>query len=83
MCSNCFYRGSVFSPESEELGATFYVPVNLRSSMLNGGVADGDTILWWLRQSKEARAAICTNDALDIKDALLNYHTLLLAMLVI
>lgn len=70
MCSNCFYRGSVFSPEGEELGPTFYVPVNLRSSMLNGGVADGDTILWWLKQSKEARAAICTNDALDIKDAL-------------
>ena len=36
----------------------------------DGGVADGDTILWWLKQSKEARAAICTNDALNIKDAL-------------
>lgn len=70
-CAPIVSIGAVFfSPESEELGPTFYVPVNLRSSMLNGGIADGDTILWWLKQSKEARAAICTNDALDIKDAL-------------
>lgn len=46
-CAPIVSIGAVFfSPESEELGPTFYVPVNLRSSMLNGGVADGDTILW-------------------------------------
>ncbi|EJN7469996.1 3'-5' exoribonuclease [Escherichia coli] len=59
-----------FTPETGDIGQEFYTVVSLESAMGQGATPDGDTILWWLKQSKEARAAICTNDALDIKDAL-------------
>ena len=38
--------------------------------MKQGATPDGDTILWWLKQSPEARAAICIDDTLSISDAL-------------
>lgn len=38
--------------------------------MKQGATPDGDTILWWLKQSSEARAAICIDDTLSISDAL-------------
>lgn len=59
-----------FDPQSGELGAEFYVAINLASAMAQGATPDGDTILWWLRQSAEARAAICTDDAYSITAAL-------------
>ncbi|AXD28430.1 3'-5' exoribonuclease [Salmonella enterica] len=37
--------------------------------MEQGTIPDGDTILWWMRQSPEARAAICV-DAMPIPAAL-------------
>lgn len=43
-----------FDPTSSELGAEFYVAVNLASAMEQGAKPDGDTILWWLKQSAEA-----------------------------
>ncbi|HBY5418649.1 MULTISPECIES: 3'-5' exonuclease [Klebsiella] len=59
-----------FDPQSSELGAEFYVAVNLASAMDQGATPDGDTILWWLKQSSEARAAICTDDTRSITCAL-------------
>ncbi|WP_177341875.1 3'-5' exonuclease [Klebsiella variicola] len=59
-----------FDPTSSELGAEFYVAVNLASAMEQGAKPDGDTILWWLKQSAEARSAICTDDAHHIDEAL-------------
>lgn len=59
-----------FDPKSGELGAEFYVAVNLASAMDQGATPDGDTILWWLKQSAEARAAICTDDTRSITFAL-------------
>jgi hypothetical protein len=41
--------------------------------MANGAIAEPDTILWWLKQSAEARAAICESDeddGLEIVDVL-------------
>lgn len=32
---------------------------------------DGDTIIWWMKQSSEARAAIAVDDAPGIDDALI------------
>lgn len=40
------------------LGETFYTNVDLASSMLYGGTVSGDTVMWWLRQSQEARDAL-------------------------
>ena len=47
-----------FDPETGALGDEFYEVVDLASSVAEGGRMDPDTILWWLRQSEEARAAI-------------------------
>jgi exodeoxyribonuclease VIII len=45
-----------FDLVSGELGREFYEAVSLPSSMESGGRVDADTVLWWLRQSDEARA---------------------------
>ena len=45
-----------FSLTSGELGREFYKVVDLASSMEAGGIVDPGTVLWWLRQSDEARA---------------------------
>lgn len=59
-----------FTPETGDIGQEFYAAVSLDSAMEQGATPDGDTILWWLKQSPEARAAICIDDTLSISDAL-------------
>ncbi|HCH7075491.1 TPA: DUF550 domain-containing protein [Salmonella enterica] len=59
-----------FTPETGDIGQEFYTVVSLESAMGQGATPDGDTILWWLKQSPEARAAICIDDTLSISDAL-------------
>lgn len=63
----------LFDPQTGELGPEFYTAVSLHSSMEQGAVPDGDTVLWWLKQSAEARAAICADDAMQIDDALAEF----------
>ncbi|MBL5899968.1 3'-5' exoribonuclease [Lelliottia amnigena] len=58
-----------FEPQTGALGAEFYTAVSLSSDMALGAIPDGNTIIWWLKQSAEARSAICTDDVLDIGDA--------------
>lgn len=58
-----------FEPETGELGPELYAAVDLKSEVALGAVPDADTILWWLTQSSEARAAI-TGEAMPIRDAL-------------
>lgn len=53
------------------IGAVFFDP---QSGEL-GAIPDGDTILWWLKQSSEARAAICTDNTLTISAALSELST--------
>jgi hypothetical protein len=45
-----------FDPGTGELGGRFYQVVDLASSVAAGCVIDPDTVLWWMRQSPEARA---------------------------
>lgn len=59
-----------FDPQSGELGPEFYTAVNLASAMEQGASPDGGTIVWWLKQSPEARSAICVDNALPIAEAL-------------
>jgi len=44
-----------FDPETRQLGREFYEIVDLASSMRTGGTVDASTILWWMKQSNEAR----------------------------
>lgn len=59
-----------FNPNTGNTGAEFYTAVSLESSMLLGGVPDAGTIIWWLKQSPEARSAIAMADTLPVIDAL-------------
>jgi len=59
-----------FTPKTGELGQEFYTAVNLSSEMAMGAQPDGDTIIWWLKQSPEARSAICVDEAQHIANAL-------------
>lgn len=47
-----------FEPEAGVLGETFYGVVDLQSSVDVGLGIDPNTVLWWLKQSDAARAAV-------------------------
>lgn len=53
--------------------ATFQAHIDLRSAVASGGIIDPDTVLWWLRQSDDARAAIATQAGEPIEEALSNF----------
>lgn len=44
-----------FDPAGGTVGAVFYRVVDLASSVASGGVMDPATVLWWMKQSDEAR----------------------------
>lgn len=62
-----------FNPKISEMGSEFYKVISLASSMDSGGLPDADTILWWMKQSAEARSAILV-DAIPLDDALLQLN---------
>lgn len=47
-----------FDPTTGKLGESFYCVVDLQSSMNAGMTIDASTVLWWLKQSDEARKAL-------------------------
>lgn len=51
--------GVFFEPSTGEIGPDFYRVIKLKSAVDGGAVIDPDTVIWWLKQSSEARAAIC------------------------
>jgi hypothetical protein len=53
----------------------FYRPVALQSSVRSGGVIDPRTVMWWLRQSAAARAALEDGEdaAVSLEDALRDF----------
>lgn len=44
-----------FCLHSFELGKEFYAPIDLKTSVKSGGVIDPSTVLWWMKQSEQAR----------------------------
>ena len=58
-----------FDRQRQVVGDRFYVVVDLQSSLDSGGVVDGDTITWWLKQSESARMALC-EDSKPLSEAL-------------
>ena len=59
-----------FDPASGKTGAEYYQVINLESSMSFGARPDASTILWWLKQSPEARSAIVLDDTVGLVEAL-------------
>ncbi|MBH2557173.1 3'-5' exonuclease [Serratia ureilytica] len=60
----------LFDPRTGELGEQFYTAVDLQSVMAGKATPDADTIIWWMKQSSEARAAICVEGAPSLLSAL-------------
>jgi hypothetical protein len=57
----------------------FYRPVSLQSSVRSGAVIDPRTVMWWLRQSDVARAALedGEDEAVSLEDALRDFAQLI------
>ncbi|OCV07178.1 exodeoxyribonuclease VIII [Klebsiella pneumoniae] len=64
----------VFDPATGSIGESFYKVVRLESSVNWGAVIDPSTVIWWLKQSSEARSAIVNDDAIPLLDALLQFR---------
>ncbi|HCB0011712.1 TPA: 3'-5' exoribonuclease [Klebsiella pneumoniae] len=64
----------VFDPSTGSIGESFYKVVCLESSVNWGAVIDPSTVIWWLKQSSEARSAIVNDDANPLQDALLQFR---------
>ncbi|EPY2140119.1 3'-5' exoribonuclease domain-containing protein [Klebsiella quasipneumoniae] len=64
----------VFDPVTGSIGESFYKVVCLESSVNWGAVIDPSTVIWWLKQSSEARSAIVNDDAIPLQDALLQFR---------
>ncbi|EKA9346337.1 3'-5' exonuclease [Cronobacter sakazakii] len=60
----------LFEPSTGVMGPEYYAVADLESSMVRDAVADPGTILWWLKQSAEARAAITSDNRVHITNAL-------------
>lgn len=50
---------------------TLHLRVSLRTAVATGATMDADTVLWWLRQSDEARVEFQRDGAMPLDDALL------------
>ncbi|QFH71038.1 exonuclease [Enterobacter sp. E76] len=59
-----------FEPSTGETGPEFYQVIDLASAMFFGAQPDASTILWWMKQSSEARSALLVDDAADLDVAL-------------
>ncbi|MGR6959801.1 3'-5' exoribonuclease domain-containing protein [Klebsiella aerogenes] len=64
----------VFDPATGSIGESFYKVVSLESSVNWGAKIDPSTVIWWLKQSSEARSAIVNDDAIPLLDALLQFR---------
>ncbi|AAW86525.1 exodeoxyribonuclease VIII [Aliivibrio fischeri ES114] len=51
-----------FDIKTGEIGNTFHKQINLESAVESGLVIDASTVLWWMKQSEEARSKFYDND---------------------
>lgn len=63
----------IFNPETGFLGETFYKVVSLESAVSWGAEIDPSTVIWWMKQSSEARSEIANDNAIQLDDALLQF----------
>lgn len=59
-----------FDLESGELGPRLYININPASAEAAGLKVDTGTVMWWMRQSKEAQQALISEKALSLESAL-------------
>ena len=62
-----------FDIETGKTGKEFYVNVDLQSCMDLGLIVNASTIMWWLKQSEQARKDLTERTVLPIENALLEF----------
>lgn len=62
-----------FEPSTGEIGAKFSRIISLESSQQFGRI-DASTVLWWMKQSGEAREVLNSREAVHIKQALHDFR---------
>lgn len=65
--------GAVFIKDGK-LAEEFYEHIDLESCLENGLKMDAGTVQWWMKQSDEARAAICVEKGSNIITVLCQFH---------
>jgi hypothetical protein len=65
--------GAVKFDEQGLIGEGFYRNVYLKSSLRAGLEVSGDTVMWWLDQSAEARASLSTPEPVRLELALQSF----------
>lgn len=53
----------------------FNVVISLEDNQNQGRTLDANTVMWWLRQSKEAQTSLNVGDITNLKNALTQYKT--------
>lgn len=61
----------VFEPKTGQLEDEFLANIDLESSVNAGGVMDASTVIWWMKQSEDARKNL--GDGLKIDTALFEF----------
>ncbi|EJL6598823.1 3'-5' exonuclease [Vibrio cholerae] len=62
-----------FEPSTGEIGEKFSRIISLESSQ-QFGLVDASTVLWWMKQSSEAREVLNSREAVHIKQALHDFR---------
>ncbi|EOG9062800.1 3'-5' exonuclease [Vibrio fluvialis] len=62
-----------FEPSTGEIGEKFSRIISLESSQACGCI-DASTVLWWMKQSNEARAVLNSREAVHITSALQDFR---------
>jgi hypothetical protein len=65
--------GDHIAPQDLFVVSEFYAVLNLDDCIKRGGAVEGDTVMWWLKQSDEARAALWSPAHHKVEDALNAY----------
>ena len=63
----------MFNKDCGSVGKTFYLVVDLASSINHGGKVTASTIMWWLQQNQTAREALYLHGSASLPDALLAF----------
>lgn len=66
--------GAVLFSQEQGILDTFYANICLQSCIDAGLRLDGDTVMFWLRQSEDARKALYNGDKLYLINALLEFN---------
>jgi hypothetical protein len=66
-----------FNPETGEIGKTYQATIDPIDAQKNGAVLDASTVLWWLRQDRQAQTQVFGVDGESEKSAFIGLNVFL------